>query len=121
MAQVRTEFVKKKWREAEAQGSDAVRLLERGRPATRGQPAVEPFETVEEATAAEEAAYAKTNAGAKQRQRDRATAASRKAEDDVAKLQGAATNGSAREKRAAGHVARDAEGVPGLISRGLPG
>ena len=50
-AQERTEFVKKKWREAEAQGSDAVRLLERGRPATRFQAAVEPLETVEEATA----------------------------------------------------------------------
>ena len=43
----------------------------------------------------------KTNAGAKQRQRDRATAKKREAENDVAKLQDAATNGSAREKRAA--------------------
>ena len=89
-AERRLEYVREKWREARAQGPEAVRLLEQGRPATRGQPAVEKLESEDAAFAKERALHAAAPAGRHAWLREKSRADKAAAEETVVRLRAVA-------------------------------
>jgi len=113
-AEARLKYVREKWREARAQGPEAVRLLEQGRPATRNLPAVEKLESEDAAFAKERALHAAAPAGYQARRREKSRADKAAAEEKVARLRAvasgpAATTAARAERRRATIELPDAE------------
>ena len=108
-AEARLKLVRGMWREARAQGPEAVRLLREGRTATRHLPAVEKLESEDAAFAKERALHAAAPAGQSAARTHRRKTAHASAAAEVSRLEAdAAGSGGTRAARAGRQAAEEA-------------
>ena len=113
-AEARLKLVRGMWREARAQGPEAVRLLREGRTATRHLPAVETLESEDAAFANERALHAAAPAGYFARLREKSRTDKAAVQDKAVRLRAvargpAATTAARAERRRATIELPDAE------------